>query len=241
MIGSRTPLINAQKDLAKVVFVTLATTIMMLVTLVDQASAAITPQADSSEPFALPTVVASQSPLWATWQNLQSEIQSERRIIAQCRAEPHACTSRAALRFIALVKEGDQYEDLIRIGRINRAVNFAISATIQTAWTSPLSILAAGVGDCKQYAVLKYAVLEEAGFAPEDLRLVIVRIKSLRSNHAVLAVRHAERWFILDNRTLAVVESRELLNYYLPLFTPDHRGVRQFLIPPERKVAGLPQ
>jgi predicted transglutaminase-like cysteine proteinase len=139
----------------------------------------------------------------------------------------------------ALVKEGDRYEGLVRIGRINRAVNLAISAVIQTAWTSPLSALAAGVG--KQYAVLKYAVLEDAGFAPDDLRLVVVRVKSLRNNHAVVAVRHAGQWFILDNRTLAVVESRKLLDYYQPLFMQDDRNGRQFVLPSGPKVAGLLQ
>jgi hypothetical protein len=103
----------------------------------------------------------------------------------------------------ALVKEGDRYEGLVRIGRINRAVNLAISAVIQTAWTSPLSAL-----------------------APDDLRLVVVRVKSLRNNHAVVAVRHAGQWFILDNRTLAVVESRKLLDYYQPLFMQDDRNGR---------------
>jgi len=112
---------------------------------------------------------------------------------------------------------------------------------IQTAWTSPLSALAAGVGDCKQYAVLKYAVLEDAGFAPDDLRLVVVRVKSLRNNHAVVAVRHAGQWFILDNRTLAVVESRKLLDYYQPLFMQDDRNGRQFVLPSGPKVAGLLQ
>jgi predicted transglutaminase-like cysteine proteinase len=66
-----------------------------------------------------------------------------------------------------------------------------------------------------------------------------VRIKSLRNNHAVVAVRHAARWFILDNRSLAVVESTQLLDYYLPLVVPDHRGVRQYVLPPGPKVAGL--
>jgi predicted transglutaminase-like cysteine proteinase len=237
-------LTNTEKDLGKVIFTAVAATIVTLVVLISDASAAIAAQADISEPFELPTVAVSEGPWWASWRDLQSQIQSEKRIIAQCRAEPHSCTSPAALRFIALVKEGDQYEGLVRIGRINRAVNFALRAvnsTVQTTWTSPLSTLATGFGDCKQYAVLKYAVLDEAGFAPDDLRLVIVRIKSRRDNHAVVAIRNAAHWFILDNRSLVVVESGKLLDYYLPLVTLDHRGVRPFVLPSEPRVSGLLQ
>jgi predicted transglutaminase-like cysteine proteinase len=237
MIGSA----ERKRDFGTVMVAAVAAAIVMLVTLVRDASAAEVSLADINDPFGLPTVVVSADSSWATWRELQPQIRSEKHIIAQCRAQPHACPSPAALRFIALVKEGDQHEGLIRIGRINRAVNLAISAVIQTAWTSPLSALAAGVGDCKQYAVLKYAVLEEAGFAPDDLRLVVVRVKSLRNNHAVVAVRHAGQWFILDNRTLAVVESRKLLDYYEPLFVQDDRNGRQFVPPPGPKVAGLLQ
>jgi predicted transglutaminase-like cysteine proteinase len=230
---------ESKKDFGTVIAV--AAAIVMLVIPVRDASAAEVSLADINDPFGLPTVVVSADSSWATWRELQSQIQSEKCIIAQCRAQPHDCPSPAALRFIALVKEGDQYEGLVRIGRINRAVNLAISDVIQTAWTSPLSALAAGVGDCKQYAVLKYAVLEDAGFAPDDLRLVVVRVKSLRNNHAVVAVRHAGQWFILDNRTLAVVESRKLLDYYQPLFMQDDRSGRQFVLPSGPKVAGLLQ
>lgn len=235
MVGST----ERKKDFGTVMVAAVAAAIVMLVTLIRDASAAET--SAINDPFGLPTVVVSEESSWATWRELQSQIRSEKRIVAQCRAEPHACTSSAALRFLALVKEGDQSEGLVRIGRINRAVNLAISAAIQTAWTSPLSALATGVGDCKQYAILKYAVLEEAGFARDDLRLVVVRVKSLRNNHAVVAVRHAGQWFILDNRTLAVVESRKLLDYYQPLFVQDDRNGRQFVLSSGPKVAGLVQ
>jgi predicted transglutaminase-like cysteine proteinase len=237
-------LTNTKKNFCKLIFGGVAATLVIAGALTRDASATETAQTDINDPFGLPTVM-SDDPWWATWRDLQSQVQSEKRIIAQCRAEPHSCPLPAALRFIELVKEGDQYEGLVRIGHINRAVNFAItsvnSAAVQTTWTSPLSILAAGFGDCKQFAVLKYAVLEEVGFAPDDLRLVIVRVKSLRNNHAVVAVRHAAHWFILDNRSLAVVQSTELLDYYLPLLMPDHRGVRQFVLSPGLKVATLLQ
>ncbi len=206
-------------------------------------------QAGIDEPFGLAAVEVTDGPLWTTWQNLQAKMQSEKRVIAQCRAEPQSCTSQVAQRFIEIVKEGDRHEGLARIGRINRAANLAIFAVnapaVQTIWTSPLESLAAGAGDCKQYAVLKYAALLDAGLSLDDLRLVIVNIvrrqtpDTQQAIHAVVAVRDKMLWYILDNRSLTVVESGNLADYYWPLFALDHRGVRQYIQPltPEAALA----
>ncbi len=195
--------------------------------------------AEGTEPFGLATVAVAQGTLPAAWRQLQSEMQAEARIIAQCRAAPKACPLPAALRFIAIADEGNHHEGLARIGHINRAVNLAIAVpgggTVQPAWRSPLHALAGGSGDCKQYAVVKYAALVDSGVAADDLRLVIVRIRQTRnpqaepSDHALVAVRLAADWIILDNRSLAMIPSRQLLDRYMPLFALDHRGVRQFV------------
>jgi predicted transglutaminase-like cysteine proteinase len=201
----------------------------------------LTAQAEFNEPFDRLTVAAPEGQLSANWRTLQSTMQSEQVIIARCRAKPQSCTSPAALQFISIVKEGAEHHGLAQIGRINRAVNSAIrpaNSGVITTWTSPLAALATGIGDCKQYAVLKYAALGDAGIAPDDLRVIIVTTRSQPGTHAVVAVRHAARWYILDSRTLAVVESRQLIDYQ-PRFALDYRGVRQFIVPGSPHVAGL--
>ena len=99
-------------------------------------------QADINEPFGLSTVVISEGPLSATWADLQIQMQSEKRVIAQCRAEPHSCNSPAALRFIAIAKAGDPYEGLVRISHINRAVNLAISSVTDPCCSKNVDITA---------------------------------------------------------------------------------------------------
>jgi predicted transglutaminase-like cysteine proteinase len=176
-------------------------------------------QADSEEPFGLPTVVAREGSLWINWQQLQSEIRSDELIIAQCRAQPGICASPVALRFIAIVNEAREYEGFPRIGHLNRAINLAIRAKSSgEMWVSPLAALASEVGDCKSYSVIKYVALNDAGIAADDLRIVIVRIRSRGENHAVVGVRNAGHWLILDNRRMALVESSQLHDY-LPLFS----------------------
>src|SRR5262249_929590 len=122
MVAGR--LTSTKKQLRKLIVGAVGATVVMA--LVGHAAAAEAMQADINGPFGLPTVAISEGQWSATWRDLQSQTQSEKRIIAQCRAEPHLCTSSAALRFISLVKEGEQYDGLLRIARINRAVNFAI-------------------------------------------------------------------------------------------------------------------
>jgi predicted transglutaminase-like cysteine proteinase len=202
-------------------------------------------RAGGDEPFGLPTVAAPHGRLSITWRGLRQQMQAESYVIARCRALPDACTSVTALKFIAIAEQGRTHEGLARIGRINREVNLAIRALSTAAgapptkWTSPLETLAAGVGDCKQYAVLKYAALRDLGYPTDDLQLIILAIRSARRSHAVVAARHAGRWHILDNNTLHLLDSRSV-DDYRPLFALDHRGVRQFVVPSRPEVAALP-
>ncbi len=200
----------------------------------------LTAQADPGEPFGLTTVQA-QGPLAATWRGLQARMTAERPIIARCRAAFSACRSIAALKFIALVDEGRNFEGRTRIGRINRAVNLAIRAVevgapgaTRNTWTSPLETLAFGEGDCKQYAVLKYAALQAAGFAANEVRIVIMERRQRPETHAMVAVRNDGRWLILDNRVLTIIDARKLLERYRPLYEFDRRGVREFVSQPQR-------
>jgi predicted transglutaminase-like cysteine proteinase len=194
--------------------------------------------ATAAEPFGISTApVADSHPLWPIWWKLKSDMAEERLLVAQCRAEAGPCESAAATQFAAIVKEGEPYRGLIRAGRVGRAANLALRRLnplaangAATAWTSPLQTLQREDGDCKQFAVLKYAALLEAGFAAEDVSLVIVHKKGQRDTHALVAVRQDERWYILDSRTLAVVDSAERSDY-TPLYALDSRGVRRFVPP----------
>ena len=84
-------------------------------------------------------------------------------------------------------------------------------------WASPLQTLGSGAGDCEDYAILKYVALRELGADPDDLRVVIVRDDKRLIEHAVLAVRSERKWLVLDNRTMAILNTEDVRNYR-PLF-----------------------
>jgi hypothetical protein len=104
-------------------------------------------------------------------------------------------------------------------------------------WSSALSSFATGEGDCEDYAIAKYAALSEAGFAAEDLRLVLVRDRTVREDHAVLAVRHDGKWLIMDNRSALLREDNQISSF-TPLFAINHRGVQLFATPYASRDAG---
>jgi predicted transglutaminase-like cysteine proteinase len=136
---------------------------------------------------------------------------------------------------MAIVDSARSRDGRARIGEINRAINLSIRPMSDLAqfglgdvWTSPLTTLAAGRGDCEDYAIAKYLALLEAGIAAEDIRLVIVRDRIAHQDHAVLAARLDGQWLVLDNRHHALADAREI-RHFEPLFALDHDGVRRFV------------
>lgn len=185
------------------------------------------------EPFSLAATTLSFGDVVTKWNGVQTEIRAERGILAGCQTAVAPCPE-AARNFLAIVAQGRALNGRARIGVINRAVNLAIIGTSDLAqwgeedrWSAPLVTFATGRGDCEDYAIAKYVALTEAGIAPADVRLVIIRDMALGQDHAVTAVRLAGEWLMLDNRRTTLVADR---NYWdaMPLFVLDDAGVRQF-------------
>lgn len=138
------------------------------------------------------------------------------------------CGSTAAQRFIAIIDEARQYSGRKMIGHLNRGINGAIqSARAILPWLPPLAALSQP-GDCKSYAIVKYLALGELGIAANDRRFAMLRGASRPNElHLVVLVRDDDRWIILDNRTLSLVDSIAA-RHYEPLNEFDANGVRDF-------------
>jgi len=188
-----------------------------------------------AEPFGLIAFQASEGGLWRKWRRVQQEIRAEAQVLALCRASPDDCPSDPARRFLAIIASGQARHGRARLGEINRAINLSIRPMSDLAqygvldlWTSPLATLAAGAGDCEDYAIAKYVALREAGLGNEDLRLLIVRDTKVREDHAVVAARLDGRWLVLDNRRLMLLEDVQL-KQYAPMFEIDDDGVKRLI------------
>jgi predicted transglutaminase-like cysteine proteinase len=99
---------------------------------------------------------------------------------------------------------------------VNRRVSFVDDRRqFGTAdrWSAPAETLGSGRGDCEDYAIAKMALLRRAGFAPQDLYLVVLKDLVRRADHAVLVVRSEGRFLVLDNGTDMVVDSSAVRDY----------------------------
>jgi hypothetical protein len=127
----------------------------------------------------------------------------------------------------------------VQLYEANRAVNAAIQYVTDfdqhgevDRWGAPLETFVTGKGDCEDYAIVKYVVLRESGFPSDDLRLVLVRDRAVREDHAVLAARLGDRWLIMDNRRAELFEDFGASNL-TPLFAINDRGVHLLAAPYE--------
>ncbi len=180
------------------------------------------PNAGLDEPYGFAAGLRPDPRLDAKWLEAEQGIRSDAALVEACRASDGVCTS-AARRFIALADSARGFSGRAALGVVNRAVNLAIAPLAdlvqhgrEDVWSSPLSTLATGKGDCEDYAIVKVALLQALGVAVDDLRVIVVRDPASPDSHAVAAARLEGRWFILDNRRFALVDAAN--SFYRPLF-----------------------
>lgn len=186
-----------------------------------------------SMPFGNAAIEAPREDIALKWRDLQAHINADINAVASCETQKAVC-SQAMHRFSSIVELGKKKSGRIQIGWINRAVNLSIRPMSDWAqygfadvWASPLQTLGSGAGDCEDYAAVKYAILRVLGFAPDDLRFVIVQDSRLQTEHAVIAVRYDNEWTILDNRTMTIFHPQQAGNYR-PLYVLDEQDNRAF-------------
>jgi predicted transglutaminase-like cysteine proteinase len=170
----------------------------------------------------------SAGPFVTMWTGMEVNIRADREVLKRCREGTEGC-SVAAQNFLAIIADGRQHTGRALIGVINRAINLTIHPASENYWITPLETFAMSRGDCKQYAIAKYAALIEAGISENDVRLVIVRDLVNKANHAVVAARLNGDWFVLDNRSMALTQEIEMRGA-IPLFVFDRNGVKQFVL-----------
>ncbi len=97
-------------------------------------------------------------------------------------------------------------------GRV-RFIDDRVQFGVADRWMPASETLARGRGDCEDFALAKRAMLRAAGIPDKDLYLVVLKDLTRRADHAVLVVRAAGRFLVLDNGTNRIVDSSDVQDY----------------------------
>jgi len=152
------------------------------------------------------------------WQGVLRKIETERSTYRACADPDGDCPSRGAAAWQAMLRDQRGRPALQQLDSVNRFLNGwrykedLANYGRRDYWASPLEFFVRS-GDCEDYAIVKYVSLRQLGFAPEQLRLVVVQDVVRDLAHAVLAVYLDDEVYILDNLTRAVVPQAELAHY----------------------------
>jgi predicted transglutaminase-like cysteine proteinase len=186
--------------------------------------------ARGTEPFGLFAFRAPEGLPSRKWRGVEADMIKEEKVLERCRADADSCPSYAA-QFLRLINAVKSKSGRAQLDEANRSVNAAIRYVTDFTqygeadrWSAPLATFATAKGDCEDYAIAKYVALRDAGFPIDDLRVVLVRDRTLRQDHAVLAARLDDRWLILDSLRAELTEDSRVPNF-TPVFAIGRRGV----------------
>lgn len=119
--------------------------------------------------------------------------------------------------FAASLRDQDVIAKLEAVnGYVNARVRFVddrVQFGVADRWLAPAETLTRGRGDCEDFALAKRALLRAAGVPDKDLYIVVLKDLSRRADHAVLVVRAAGRFLVLDNGTNRIVDSSDVQDY----------------------------
>ena len=181
---------------------------------------AMTPSAAGAAPSLLGTSELRAESLAALpkWQGVLRRIEQERSSYEACSRSSADCPSPSVAAWRSVIRSQIGRAPIDQLRAVNRFLNeWRYKPDDQNYgrrdyWATPLEFLRRS-GDCEDYAIAKYVTLRELGFAPEQLRLVVVRDVVRDLAHAVLAVYLDDEVYILDNLTRAVLPQDRISNY----------------------------
>jgi predicted transglutaminase-like cysteine proteinase len=186
---------------------------------------AMTPSAAGAAPplFGTSEFRAESLAALPKWQRALRQIEQERSTYEACSRSSANCPSPSVVAWRSVIRSQMGRAPIDQLRAVNRFLNdWRYKPDDQNYgrrdyWATPLEFLRRS-GDCEDYAIAKYVTLRELGFAPERLRLVVVRDVVRDLAHAVLAVYLDDEVYILDNLTRAVLP-QDRINHYVPYYS----------------------
>ena len=186
------------------------------------------PAGRPADPFGGDTIIVSEGPLVEIWRTVREQFVHDRILVNSC-VDDEIYDCEPALKLLKIVAEAREYQDKALIGHINRSINLLLKP-VPGNWSSALDTVRLGTGDCKAYSIAKYLALRQSGVPRGNVRVVIVRNRPRQEDHMIVAVYQNDRWLVLDEPTMLLLQDWQEQNY-VPLFVLDDLGVRRYTAP----------
>lgn len=109
----------------------------------------------------------------------------------------------------------------LQMGRSGQArfVNAALNRRIEfrpdkgDRWSPASETLSRSAGDCEDYAIAKLHALRALGVPDQDMFLTLGRDNAVRQAHAVLLIRLAGQYWVMDNRTDRLIPHEQFRDF----------------------------
>lgn len=157
------------------------------------------------------------------WRGVLAKVKSEKAAFQRCEVSAEDCKTPAQRSWSRLVAETRTLSKREKLNRVNAFINrwpYKRDSELhgrREYWASPSEFMARS-GDCEDYAIAKFFALRQAGFANDELRVVILWDQIRAIGHAVLAVYLEDEILILDNLS-QMVTSHTRYRHYIPQYS----------------------
>ena len=125
---------------------------------------------------------------------------------------------------------------------VNRTITYAEDIDLygqRDYWATASETLRKRKGDCEDYAILKYQILMQMGVAPSDMFLTLARDRVRNSDHAVLIVKMADQFYLLDNNTKELLPANAGQEYTARLsYSQNAAWLHGYTTPPHNYTLG---
>jgi predicted transglutaminase-like cysteine proteinase len=155
------------------------------------------------------------------WRHVQADWARDAGILDSCAKDPSRCP-RAGSVYLSILRQAQTLDREAQVELVNMRVNASVRYQSDISrhsqwevWSSPLKTLGQA-GDCEDYAIAKFFLLKQLGIPEDEMRIVLLRDRQARDDHAVLAVRGIYAWHLLDNR-YDTLDSDVSTSHYRPL------------------------
>lgn len=134
----------------------------------------------------------------------------------RCLDQGSGCAANAVgwARFVNRSRHLEGHELLTTVNEfVNSTVQFQSDSTLQAVlddWITPASLVRDLRGDCEDFALAKFWLLEMLGVDRNDLYIVVVQDLVAQMPHAFLAVRSGDQVWLLDSRVNRPLSPQEV-------------------------------